>query len=174
VRRYNAVPAKGRRIFHDITMDLAAQPREAQRTRRASRPDRIRLPEFFMASTRAACCRARSVDAVWGPEMHVETRTVDVHSADAQVQNGDATRCRPSRARAGVLAGYRAGLSRVTIGCTEAVLADQHAGGGEAAVAFLLANRMTCAPAVSAARSPAQSEMVSQADPITLCRSLVS
>jgi two-component system phosphate regulon response regulator PhoB len=70
LRRANAVPAKGLLQFHDITMDLSAH--RVQRNARPVHlgPTEFRLLEFFMQEL---------LDAVWGPDIHVEPRTVDVH-----------------------------------------------------------------------------------------------
>jgi two-component system phosphate regulon response regulator PhoB len=79
LRRSNAVPAKGQLMFHDITMDLAAH-----RVSRNGRPIHLgptefRLMEFFMQHPRRVFSREELLDAVWGPDIHVEPRTVDVH-----------------------------------------------------------------------------------------------
>jgi two-component system, OmpR family, phosphate regulon response regulator PhoB len=79
LRRANAVPAKGRLVFHDISMDLAAH--RVQRDNRAVHlgPTEFRLLEFFMQHPRRVFSREELLDAVWGPDIHVEPRTVDVH-----------------------------------------------------------------------------------------------
>ncbi len=69
LRRSNAVPSKGQLTFHDITMDLAAH-----RVQRNGRPI-----EFLMQHPRRVFSREELLDAVWGPDIHVEPRTVDVH-----------------------------------------------------------------------------------------------
>jgi two-component system phosphate regulon response regulator PhoB len=79
LRRTNAVPAKGRLSFHDLTMDLASH-----RVTRNARlvhlgPTEFRLLEFFMQHPRRVFSREELLDAVWGPDIHVEPRTVDVH-----------------------------------------------------------------------------------------------
>ena len=79
LRRSNAMPTKGRLAFHDITMDLAAH-----RVSRNARPIHLgptefRLLEFFMQHPRRVFSREELLDAVWGPDIHVEPRTVDVH-----------------------------------------------------------------------------------------------
>ena len=79
LRRTNAVPSKGRLTFHDITMDLAAH--RVQRNGRAVHlgPTEFRLLEFFLQHPRRVFSREELLDAVWGPDIHVEPRTVDVH-----------------------------------------------------------------------------------------------
>jgi two-component system phosphate regulon response regulator PhoB len=79
LRRANSVPAKGSLIFHDITIDLAAH--RVQRNGRAVHlgPTEFRLLEFFMQHPRRVFSREELLDAVWGPDIHVEPRTVDVH-----------------------------------------------------------------------------------------------
>jgi len=79
LRRSNAVPTKGRLAFHDISMDLAAH--RVQRNGRALHlgPTEFRLLEFFLQHPRRVFSREELLDAVWGPDIHVEPRTVDVH-----------------------------------------------------------------------------------------------
>ena len=79
LRRAGSVPAKGRLEFHDITLDLAAH-----RVQRAGRPVHLgptefRLLEFFMQHPGRVFTREELLNAVWGPDIHVEPRTVDVH-----------------------------------------------------------------------------------------------
>ena len=79
LRRSNAVPSKGQLTFHDIVMDLGAH-----RVSRNGRPVHLgptefRLLEFFMLHPRRVFAREELLDAVWGPDIHVEPRTVDVH-----------------------------------------------------------------------------------------------
>ena len=79
LRRSGAVPAKGQLAFHDIEMDLASH-----RVMRGSRrvhlgPTEFRLLEFLMQHPRRVFSREELLDAVWGPDIHVEPRTVDVH-----------------------------------------------------------------------------------------------
>jgi two-component system phosphate regulon response regulator PhoB len=79
LRRTNAVPTKGHLEFHDITMDLAAH--RVQRNGRAIHlgPTEFRLLEFFMHHPKRVFSREELLDAVWGPDILVEPRTVDVH-----------------------------------------------------------------------------------------------
>ena len=79
LRRAGSVPAKGQLSFHDISMDLAAH-----RVTRGDRPVHLgptefRLLEFFMQHPRRVFAREEVLDAVWGRDIHVEPRTVDVH-----------------------------------------------------------------------------------------------
>jgi two-component system phosphate regulon response regulator PhoB len=79
LRRTSVVPAKGQLSFHDINLDLAAH-----RVSRNGRPVHLgptefRLLEFFMQHPRRVFSREEVLDAVWGPDIHVEPRTVDVH-----------------------------------------------------------------------------------------------
>ena len=79
LRRSGGVPAKGSLAFHDVTMDLA--------THRVSRngrpvhlgPTEFRLLEFFLRHPRRVFQREELLDGVWGKDIHVEPRTVDVH-----------------------------------------------------------------------------------------------
>ncbi len=79
LRRARAISSKGLLAFHDITMDLAAH-----RVQRNSRPVHLgptefRLLEFLMQHPRRVFAREELLDAVWGLDIHVEPRTVDVH-----------------------------------------------------------------------------------------------
>lgn len=79
LRRAGAAPAKGELVFHDVVMD-----RSAVRVRRDGRalrlgPTEYRLLEFLMLHPRRVFSREEVLDAVWGRDIHVEPRTVDVH-----------------------------------------------------------------------------------------------
>ncbi len=79
LRRSSAVLSKGVLEFYDITMDLSAH-----RVQRNSRPIHLgptefRLLEFLMQHPRRVFSREELLDAVWGRDIHVEPRTVDVH-----------------------------------------------------------------------------------------------
>ena len=79
LRRSSAMPAKAQLAFHDLAMDLAAH--RVNRNGRAVHlgPTEFRLLEFFMQHPRRVFSREELLDAVWGPDIHVEPRTVDVH-----------------------------------------------------------------------------------------------
>ena len=79
LRRAGGVPAKGTLSFHDITLDQAAH--RVHRNGRAVHlgPTEYRLLEFFLQHPRRVFSREEVLDAVWGPDIHVEPRTVDVH-----------------------------------------------------------------------------------------------
>ncbi len=79
LRRARTVPSKGVLQFADITMDLTAH--RVQRNGRAIHlgPTEFRLLEFFMQHPRRVFAREELLDAVWGLDIHVEPRTVDVH-----------------------------------------------------------------------------------------------
>jgi two-component system phosphate regulon response regulator PhoB len=79
LRRAGAVPAKGTLNFHDITLDQTAH--RVHRNGRAVHvgPTEYRLLEFFLQHPRRVFSREEVLDAVWGPDIHVEPRTVDVH-----------------------------------------------------------------------------------------------
>jgi two-component system, OmpR family, phosphate regulon response regulator PhoB len=79
LRRSNAVPDKGHLVFHDIEMDLSSH-RVTRNSRRVHLgPTEFRLLEFFMQHPRRVFSREELLDAVWGHDIHVEPRTVDVH-----------------------------------------------------------------------------------------------
>ena len=76
-----AVPARpqGLLVFSDIEMDLAAH-----RVMRAGRgvhlgPTEFRLLRYFLEHPGRVFSREQLLNAVWGPNIYVETRTVDVH-----------------------------------------------------------------------------------------------
>jgi len=79
LRRSSVLPAKGRLSFHDVTMDLVAH--RVQRNGRSVHlgPTEFRLLEYFMQHPRRVFSREELLDAVWGRDIHVEARTVDVH-----------------------------------------------------------------------------------------------
>jgi two-component system phosphate regulon response regulator PhoB len=79
LRRSGTPPAKGRLAFHDVAMDLATH--RVQRNGRPLHlgPTEFRLLEFFMQHPRRVFSREELLDAVWGKDIHVEQRTVDVH-----------------------------------------------------------------------------------------------
>ncbi len=79
LRRSRSVPNKGALTFHDISMDLTSH-----RVSRNGRPIHLgptefRLLEFLMQHPRRVFAREELLDAVWGRDIHVEPRTVDVH-----------------------------------------------------------------------------------------------
>ena len=79
LRRSGAVPVKGRLAWQDILMD-----QDTHRVTRAGRPLHLgpteyRLLEFFMQNPGRVFSREQLLDAVWGRDIHVEPRTVDVH-----------------------------------------------------------------------------------------------
>ena len=79
LRRAGTPPVKGQLGFHDIEMDLAAH-RVTRNGRRVNLgPTEFRLLEFFMRHPRRVFSREELLDAVWGHDIHVELRTVDVH-----------------------------------------------------------------------------------------------
>ena len=79
LRRSGAVSAKGALEFHDIVMDLATH--RVQRNGRGLHlgPTEFRLLAFFMRHPRRVFTREEVLDGVWGRDIHVEPRTVDVH-----------------------------------------------------------------------------------------------
>jgi two-component system phosphate regulon response regulator PhoB len=79
LRRAGGAPAKGVLSFHDLVMDLSSH-----RVARNGRPIHLgptefRLLEFFLQHPRRVFSREQLLDAVWGRDIHVELRTVDVH-----------------------------------------------------------------------------------------------
>lgn len=79
LRRVQPVPQKGMLQYGDIAMDLAAH-----RVIRGDRPVHLgptefRLLQFFMQHPGNVFSREELLNAVWGPDIYVEPRTVDVH-----------------------------------------------------------------------------------------------
>jgi two-component system phosphate regulon response regulator PhoB len=79
LRRSGAVPVKGRLTWQDLVMD-----QDAHRVTRGGKPLHLgpteyRLLEFFLQHPGRVFTREQLLDAVWGRDIHVEPRTVDVH-----------------------------------------------------------------------------------------------
>ena len=79
LRRSGTVATKGTLSFLDLSMD-----QDAHRVTRAGRalhlgPTEYRLLEFFLSHPGRVFSREQLLDAVWGRDIHVEPRTVDVH-----------------------------------------------------------------------------------------------
>ncbi len=79
MRRSNTVPAKGELRFHDIVLDLGAHRVSRNGRQLHLGPTEYRLMEFLMQRPRRVFSREELLDAIWGPTIHVEPRTVDVH-----------------------------------------------------------------------------------------------
>jgi len=79
LRRVQPVPQKGLLNYGDLTMDLAAH--RVTRSDRAIHlgPTEFRLLQFFMQHPGNVFSREELLNAVWGPDIYVEPRTVDVH-----------------------------------------------------------------------------------------------
>ena len=79
LRRSGRVASKGMLNYADLAMD-----QDAHRVTRAGRalhlgPTEYRLLEFFLQHPGRVFAREQLLDAVWGRDIHVEPRTVDVH-----------------------------------------------------------------------------------------------
>jgi len=79
LRRAGTMTEKGELRFHDIEMDLAAHRVTRNGRRLHLGPTEFRLLEFLLQHPRRVFSREELLDAVWGPDIHVEPRTVDVH-----------------------------------------------------------------------------------------------
>jgi two-component system phosphate regulon response regulator PhoB len=79
LRRAGPPATRGQLEFHDILMDQSAH--RVQRNGRALHlgPTEYRLLEFLMQHPRRVFSREELLNAVWGRDIHVEPRTVDVH-----------------------------------------------------------------------------------------------
>jgi len=79
LRRAGGPAARERLGFQDLSLD-----QDAHRVTRGGRavhlgPTEYRLLEHFMLNPRRVFSREQLLDAVWGRDIHVELRTVDVH-----------------------------------------------------------------------------------------------
>ena len=79
LRRAQPVQTKGTLTFDDIAMDLTAH-----RVTRAGRyihlgPTEFRLLQYLMEHPGCVFSREELLNSVWGPDIYVEPRTVDVH-----------------------------------------------------------------------------------------------
>ena len=79
LRRSGGAATKGTLTYRDLTMD-----QDAHRVSRDGRalhlgPTEYRLLEFFLQHPGRVFAREQLLDAVWGRDIHVEPRTVDVH-----------------------------------------------------------------------------------------------
>lgn len=79
LRRVRPGLAEDRLVHGDIVLD-----RVSHRVRRGGReihlgPTEFRLLDFLMQRPRRVFSREQLLDAVWGSDVYVETRTVDVH-----------------------------------------------------------------------------------------------
>ncbi len=79
LRRAAPTPLKEKLAFHDMQMDLVTH--RVQRNGRSLHlgPTEFRLLAFFLQHPHRVFSREELLDAVWGPDIHVEPRTVDVH-----------------------------------------------------------------------------------------------
>lgn len=79
LRRSAGAVEKGQVSFHDIEIDLA-EHRVIRNGRRVHLgPTEFRLLVWLMRHPRRVFTREELLDAVWGRDIHVEPRTVDVH-----------------------------------------------------------------------------------------------
>lgn len=79
LRRSAPAPTKGVLTYHDVSMDL-----DSHRVTRGGRivhlgPKEFRLLQFLMLSPGKVFSREDLLNAVWGMDIYVELRTVDVH-----------------------------------------------------------------------------------------------
>ena len=79
LRRSGSVPQKLKLSFHDISLDPASH--RVLRNGRALHlgPTEFRLLDYFMQHPGRVFSREQLLNAVWGSDVYVETRTVDVH-----------------------------------------------------------------------------------------------
>jgi len=91
LRRAAGATEKGQVVFHDIEVDLA-EHRVIRNGRRVHLgPTEFRLLVWLMRHPRRVFSREELLDAVWGRDIHVEPRTVDVHIRRLRKAINDAT-----------------------------------------------------------------------------------
>ncbi len=91
LRRAAGATEKGQVVFHDIEVDLA-EHRVVRNGRRVHLgPTEFRLLVWLMRHPRRVFSREELLDAVWGRDIHVEPRTVDVHIRRLRKAINDAT-----------------------------------------------------------------------------------
>ena len=79
MRRTNADPSQEHLKFADVIMDLAAYRVIRDGKPIHLGPTEFRLLRFFMLHPGRVYSREQLLDAVWGQDVYVEPRTVDVH-----------------------------------------------------------------------------------------------
>ena len=80
LRRIRPGLAEDRVRHGDIVIDRVAHRVQPRRQGGAPRPHRVPPARLSSCSTPAGCSRREQLlDAVWGSDVYVETRTVDVH-----------------------------------------------------------------------------------------------
>ncbi|MEQ8286358.1 phosphate regulon transcriptional regulator PhoB [Thalassospira sp.] len=79
LRRSGPAQPQGQLVYCDIEMDLAAH--RVSRNGKAIHlgPTEFRLLRYFLEHPGRVFSREQLLNAVWGPNIYVETRTVDVH-----------------------------------------------------------------------------------------------
>ncbi len=79
LRRTGSRQRREQLSFQDLTLDLISY--RAQRNGRSLHlgPTEFRLLQFLLTHPRSVFSRERLLDAVWGADIHIEPRTVDVH-----------------------------------------------------------------------------------------------
>jgi two-component system, OmpR family, phosphate regulon response regulator PhoB len=79
LRRSGAAAVQGELRFQDLALDRAAHRARRNGRRLHLGPTEYRLLEFLMQNPGRVFSREQVLNAVWGRDVHVEPRTVDVH-----------------------------------------------------------------------------------------------
>lgn len=79
LRRSDSGGADGKIFAGDITMDTASRQVFLNQKTTHIGPTEYRLLEFFMTHSKRAYSRSQLLDHVWGTNVFLEERTVDVH-----------------------------------------------------------------------------------------------
>ncbi len=79
LRRSRPATAEDQLNFADLTLDLVAHKVERSGRRIHLGPTEFRLLRHFMERPGRVFSREQLLDAVWGQDIYVESRTVDVH-----------------------------------------------------------------------------------------------
>jgi two-component system phosphate regulon response regulator PhoB len=79
LRRAGTLPTEARFTFHDLTMDLVAHRAERNGRPLPLSPLEFRLLQFFLEHPHQVFAREELLDAVWGPDVNFDPRTVDAY-----------------------------------------------------------------------------------------------
>jgi two-component system phosphate regulon response regulator PhoB len=98
LRRAQPLPQNGELAHGDLVLDLATQRLSRAGTPIHLGPTEFRLIQFFLQHPRAVFSREQLLAAVWGADIHVEPRTVDVHIRRLRLALGEPDPIRTVRA----------------------------------------------------------------------------
>jgi two-component system phosphate regulon response regulator PhoB len=79
LRRSNPAVTEDKLVYEDLTMDLITHRVHRSGQKIHLGPTEFRLLQYFMQRPGRVFSREQLLDAVWGHDIYVEMRTVDVH-----------------------------------------------------------------------------------------------